>query len=106
MKSLEESDLKRRIRDLLDQVWADADSELDSPVTSIGLQLYGHGGEVNVLLNTDDDESFQAKAIEHFQSRRWGGLAIPELEEWVVEGEEFEFLRLRRNRHSRGPRSI
>ena len=79
---------------MLDRVWADANSELHSPVTGIGLHLYGHGGEVSIVLNTDDDESFQAAAIEYFKSKIWGGFVIPELECWAFEGEDFEFRRL------------
>ena len=51
-----------------------------APATSVGLHLYGHGGELGILLNSDDDESFQAEAIKCFRPRRWGELAIPELE--------------------------
>lgn len=91
MKCIEETELKTLVYEMLDGVWAAANSELHSAVTGIGLMLYGHGGEVSIFLNTDDDQSFQAEAIEYFKSKQWGGFAIPELEGWSIEGEEFEF---------------
>lgn len=94
MTVLKESELHQKLNDLLDRVWSAAEKELDTPVTSIGLHLYGHGGEVNILLNTDDDKSFQVEAIGDFKSRKWGEIIIPELEEWVIEGVEFEFERV------------
>ncbi len=102
MKLLAESDLRPKIDKLLARVWKDAETEGVAPATSIGLHLYGHGGEVSVLLNMDDDESFQAEAIEYFDSKRWGELTIPELEGWVTGGEEFEFEKIDGTRVPKG----
>lgn len=63
-------------------------TEFETPPTTVGLQFNGHCGRLSVVLNFDDDSSFQCEEVNEFTGPWLPGISVPEIEEWQETGNQ------------------